>query len=301
MKKVFKWIFYGNIFYGICAIALSIEGSLQQGLLLNGLPFYILVFCCSVMYYMFAYLSEIPFQKEYNSRLIWYRDNRNPIRILLMLLIIISLFTCFIIIKEYWQTLFHLSLLSWLMMFVFPLVGMFYYGVNNTYFSKFILRNIGWLKPFLIGFCWASIAVIYPAIFHAIQVGNDYHVSQITIWLFIKNFMFISLLSILFDIKDYATDSNLLLKTFVVKNGLRKTIFFIIIPLALVGLGSFVTYGITHHFRTEKVLLNSLPFIALLLVAWSMKRRKSIFYYLIVIDGLMLLKALCGIVAMIYF
>ena len=113
--------------------------------------------------------------------------------------------------------------------------------------------------------------------------------------------MFVSLLSILFDIKDYATDSNQLLKTFVVKNGLRKTIFFIIIPLAFVGLGSYLIYGIANHFRTEKILLNSLPFIALLLVSWSMKKRKSIFYYLVVIDGLMLLKALCGIVAMTYF
>jgi hypothetical protein len=41
-----------------------------------------------------------------------------------------------------------------------------------------------------------------------------------------------------------------------------------------------------------------IPFVALIAVAYSMHRRKSIFYYLIVIDGLMLVKALCGITAM---
>jgi hypothetical protein len=47
--------------------------------------------------------------------------------------------------------------------------------------------------------------------------------------------------------------------------------------------------------------MNIIPFVALLIVAYSMHRRQSILYYLIAIDGLMLLKAICGSIAMIFF
>ena len=105
----------------------------------------------------------------------------------------------------------------------------------------------------------------------------------------------------MFDIKDYADDYNRELKTFVVKNGLRKTIFYILLPLSIAGLGSFWIYSFIEDFSTMKILLNTIPFIAMMAVAYSMHRRKSILYYLILIDGLMLLKAACGSVAMIYF
>jgi hypothetical protein len=36
-------------------------------------------------------------------------------------------------------------------------------------------------------------------------------------------------------------------------------------------------------------------------VAYSLSRRRPIIYYLVIIDGLMLVKAICGSVAMIWF
>ena len=205
------------------------------------------------------------------------------------------------LILKCWQNILQLNFFNGLLLSIFPITGLCYYGINHKTVKRLSLRNIGWLKPFLIGFCWAGMVTIYPVFYYCLEHNLTYEVSALTVLLFIKNFMFISMLGILFDIKDYATDSNHLLKTFIVKKGLRRTIFFIIIPLSLLGLGSFIIYGSTHQFSLQKMLLNSLPFIALIMVAWSMQRRKSIFYYLIVIDGLMLLKAICGLVAKVYF
>ena len=114
---------------------------------------------------------------------------------------------------------------------------------------------------------------------------------------FIKNFMYISLLAILFDIKDYAADHNLKLKTFVVRMGLHKTIFLIIIPLTILGFISLLIFAFLMHFPPWRIIINSIPFVLLVIVSWTMTSRKSILYYLAVIDGLMLLKALCGIFA----
>ena len=106
--------------------------------------------------------------------------------------------------------------------------------------------------------------------------------------------MYITMLCIMFDIKDYAADHNHHLKTFVVRYGLRKTIFYILIPLTVIGLGMFVIYAALMNFPLLRILINTIPFILLIIVAYSMHRRKSILYYLAIIDGLMLVKALCG-------
>lgn len=301
MRKVINWIFYGNIFYGICAIALAFEGSLQQGFPINSTSFYLFIFCATVLYYLLAYLSEKSDGDEKNSRLNWYHVNRKSIITFGLILIIILFLISISIISNDRHTILPLTFFNGLLLSIFPITGLGYYGINHKAVTKVSLRNIGWLKPFIIGFCWAGIVTIYPVFYYCFEHHLNYQASALTTLLFINNFMFISMLSIMFDIKDYATDSNHLLKTFIVKMGLRKTIFFIIMPLSLLGLASSIFYGSTHQFSLQQMFLDSMPFIALIMVAWSMQRRKSIFYYLLVIDGLMLLKAICGIIAKVYF
>ena len=104
----------------------------------------------------------------------------------------------------------------------------------------------------------------------------------------------------MFDIKDFAADHNHHLKTFVVTWGLRKTIFYILIPLSIIGLGSFIFYAVSYDFPKFRVLINTIPFVLLIIVAYSLHRRKSILYYLAIIDGLMLVKAVCGILGIIF-
>jgi hypothetical protein len=184
---------------------------------------------------------------------------------------------------------------------IFPLSGLLYYGINSKSFQSFNLRNIGWLKPFIIGFIWAGAVTVYPVLYQKLIHQVHYKMNLIAALLFLKNFMFVSVLSILFDIKDYAKDYNQELKTVVVKMGLGKTIFQVILPLCLLGLASFIAFGIIRNFHWMKIFLNTLPFIFTMAVAFDLQQRRSIFYYLIIIDGLMLLKALLGITAMLYF
>ena len=80
-----------------------------------------------------------------------------------------------------------------------------------------IERSIGWLKPFIIGFIWGGTETVYPIVFSGIEKQQGYYeVNLVSTYLFIKNFMFISVLCIMFDIKDYAADSNQQIKTFYV-------------------------------------------------------------------------------------
>ena len=178
---------------------------------------------------------------------------------------------------------------------VIAIVGVLYYGISLGKFLNINLRATGWLKPFLIGFVWAGVVTYIPVLWYQAEHDMHYTFTILNSWFFMKNFLYISLLAILFDIKDYAADHNRHLKTFVVRIGLRKTIFYIIIPLAFIGFIFLIVFATAAGFPALRIIINSIPFLLLIIVAWSMHRRKPILYYLAIIDGLMFVKAICGI------
>ncbi len=300
-KSLIKTIFFGNYFYGFCIVALSIEAGLQQRYPLNDIIYYSMAVIATVLYYTKAYIPAKSIDSP-NPRIRWYSINKKEILLSQWILAILLLIITLIYLFKYINGFFEMPFFNWGLLVLFPLIALLYYGIDNEFFGKVNLRSIGWLKPFIIGFIWAGTATVYPIIFKGIeQSAHYYEVNMVGTFLFIKNFMYITVLCIMFDIKDYAADSNKRIKTFVVNIGLRKTIFYIILPLCALGVASFLIVALIRGFSNMMIAINLIPFICLLLVAYSMHRRQSIFYYLAVIDGLMLLKGLCGIIAMSYF
>jgi hypothetical protein len=293
-EKLFNTFFFGNYFYGICAVALSIEASLQQGFPLHHPSWYILLFAGTVIYYTIAYLHEKN-NTTINLRTIWYKDHQQWIKKSQWILIGVASLTGMYLLVRYRSGFLFIKSWQFLIAILFPLLALWYYGDAIPWLRKSSLRSKGWLKPFVIGFIWAGVVTVYPAMLSAIGNNSSYEPNIFHCLLILKNGMFIAMLCILFDIKDYATDYNEELKTFVVRFGLRKTLFYIIIPLTAIGLGTFLTYGIVHEFPLFRMIINTIPFILLIIVTYHMHRRKSILYYLAIIDGLMLVKALCGI------
>jgi len=294
LKNLARFILYGNYFVALCAVSLCIETNFQLEVGLDDFLFYCFIFAASVSFYTIAYLGEIS-PGTTNRRLRWYLDNKKIIKVSHTCLIAaMTLIGCYLAYKNFYN-LRYLTITDYLLTAVFPLAGLSYYGIPFFPGMHFNLRKAGWLKPFVIGFVWAGIVTVYPLLYHQVVTGNLYRLSIFSFWFVVKNWMFITVLCIMFDIKDYAADYNHRIKTFVVQMGLRKTIFYIIIPLCLLGLLSYVIFVILHNFPLTRVLFNVIPFLLLIVVAYSLQRRKPILYYLAVIDGLMLVKAACGI------
>ena len=295
VKKLAYGLFFGNYFYAICAVALAMESNLQLRFPLNSALFYLILFTGTVVYYTRAYISEQYVNLD-NPRTAWYNAHRRlvPVTQLLLSVICVLAAVAFLWLNRY--NILKLTVWHWCIALLFPVVAAFYYDIPMLGFIRLNLRRTGRMKPFVIGFVWSGAVTVYPVLCKVIETRSAYVVSLMEAWFFLKNWMFITVLCILFDIKDYASDSNQHLKTFVVQVGLRKTLFYIIIPLTVMGLLSFLIFAGINHFSIARVLLNTIPFIALLAVAYSMHRRKGIVYYLAVIDGLMLLKAVCGII-----
>lgn len=297
-ERLIKLIFFGNYFVGFLAIALSLETSVQLRLPFNSLLYYILIFCGTVMYYTYAYTGVLQSSSVSNLRAEWYRLNHIFIKKSQLTLFLLCIMLTALMTVKYFQNILHLHWQYWLIVAVTLLSSVLYYGLLPRAVFKLNLRNTGWLKAFVIGFVWAGCVSMIPIV--VLQVENaPYSIDLILLLgLFIKNWMFCTVNAMMFDFKDYADDSNKQLQTFVVRFGLSRTISFIIIPLVLIGMVSAVLFMEYRHLGLLSISINLIPFLLLLIVSYSMYRQKSIFYYLIVIDGLVLIKALCGILAM---
>lgn len=295
--KIIKFIFFGNYFVGLLALALTIESTLQLKLPFNSIWYYILISLVPVVYYTYAYMGVNKFSPSDNPRTKWYAEHQTTVKWSQILLSASSILIFLYLFFHNFSAIFHLPLLYWAIVIVLLLAVVLYYGLLPSYFFNLNLRNTGWLKPFIIGFVWACTANVVPLVVLRIETGINEVEGIFWTWLFVKNWMFCTVNAIMFDMKDYAIDANMELKTFTVRMGLRKTIYNVLLPLLLIGMLSLCIFAYLKHFMLISVLINLIPFILTTIVAYSMNKRKNILFYLIVIDGLILVKALCGITA----
>jgi hypothetical protein len=294
-KKILHFIFFGNYFVGLLAVALSIEGTIQQKLPFNSLNYYLLLFLAPTIYYTYAYNKATTKPAIDNPRSQWYYEHKNFINKSQLVLIVLCLFLGGRLLYINFDGILKLPLIYWISIGIIVLAAILYYGLLPKSFIKFNLRNTGWLKAIIIGFVWACFANVLPLIMLKIETGATNHDAIFWTWLFIKNFMFCTVNAIIFDIKDYPTDANKQLQTVVVKLGLRRTIFYIVLPLVITGMIAFLISATYKGFGPITIIINLIPFVLTLIVSYTMLKRKNILYYLIIIDGLILVKALCGI------
>jgi hypothetical protein len=296
--KILRFIFFGNYFVGLLAVALTLEATKQLRLPYNSIDYYLLLFLAPTVYYTYAYHRMLGRPLLNNPRSVWYFKHRDFIKLSQAVLMVFCVAIALKILNHNFERIIQLSAVEWLAIVVFIMAGALYYGLLPKSFKGLNLRSVGWLKPILIGFVWACCANILPLIMLKIEGVAVQYDELMWSWLFVKNWMFCTVNAIIFDIKDYPTDANRHLKTVVVRLGLRKTIFYLLIPLLLIGIVSLYMFVSYKGLGTIPFFINLLPFLLTIYVAYSMRRRKKILYYLIVIDGLILFKAICGIIAM---
>ncbi|WP_138483281.1 UbiA family prenyltransferase [Dyadobacter bucti] len=295
-NRVVAFIFFANYFVGLLAVALSVETAFQLNLPLNSPAYYLLVFSATVMYYTKAYAVPASEITSANPRTEWYRLQHGFIRISQVVFLVLSMGAGIWLLNKDFSRILRLPFIYWLLLSAIPLAAILYYGLLPKSIISLNLRNTGWLKAFVIGFVWAGSVNLFPVAVVHIERGISVAEPVFMLWLFIKNWMFCTVNAIMFDMKDYEDDANIELKTFAVRMGLRNTISYVLVPLLSIGLLSLLIFAVSRGFNILTILLNLIPFLCLLLVAFSLHKPRPILYYLIVIDGLLLVKAICGII-----
>jgi hypothetical protein len=291
--KFLKTLFYGNLFYGFCTVALSIESNLQHGVSLNSFRFYLLIFLATILYYGRIYYKSAAVIID--DRSLWYRAHRPLLKKLLLLIAVI------IVVDVFWMAwinryvMVNMKAYYWSLLLVVPAIGLMY---TNQIFPSKKLRGIGWLKPFIIGFVWAGVVTIFPVLFWQIRnplAANPDLLLKVLLWL--QNFLFISMLAVIFDIKDFKIDKKLHLNTYPAIYGIANTIKYTIIPLSVLSIIILIFTNLIYQSNLTQLLIQCIPYLLLIVIIRSFSRERNLLFYLAAVDGLMLLKAICGIVA----
>ena len=299
IRKLGQFFFFGNYFLGICIAMLSAETLVQFGIHSFNLLYFVEVILLTKVYYTYAYNSEIKFYSGPNLRTQWYVRHRNFIQFAQKVYTILAVIILFYFFIHYYYLISFLSISNLFIITIFPLLASMYYGVSYLPARKFNLRSYGRLKPFIIGFVATGTITIYPLIFFSTIENKPFHFNIPEVYYFIANFMFTTVIAIMFDIKDYAADHNLRLKTLIVRFGLRNSIYYVLLPFIGIGIIALLLFAINKHYSTLQIIINCVPFLLLASVAWSLQQRKKILYYLAVIDGLLLVKAVFGIASVV--
>lgn len=291
-RKALKFLFFGNYFYGLCAVGMALETYHSLALPIDYTLLLLLLLSVITFYthaYRYAHLGHDQTahkQQFYYQRNLWYYTHYKKLKWLQLLnglLIGLLSYKIFMVALSLRFTPGDYLILS-----VTLIAGLFYIGLG-----RFSGRNIRAGKNIIIAWVWAGMTTGLPA---AGQVLSG-PVSLSFSLLFAENFLFVLILSIVFDIKDYVVDATNGLSTIPTRLGFKKTLQHRIMPLSLLLFGvHLMDLFLVNDLNVALKILSVLPFLFLLILPQLLKRRQSLLFYLLVIDGMMLFKGLLGFV-----
>ena len=276
VKKFSEVFFFGSIFISLCAVAMCVETNLLLHLPLNDISFYLFVLGATLVQYNLHYLFKTT-AVENSARLAWSRKNKGTHEVLIAAgtaLIIYSLFS------------FHLH--HFIILLAFGIIAVLYSFPFLPFANKKRIKDYGLLKIVTLALLWTLVTVWFPV--------DQTDFSEISFQLiFLRRFIFIFILCLLFDIRDTEIDSKENIATLSVKLGV-KTSYFLCYLLLLI----FITLSVVQFiYLPERIQLAAmlLSAAATALVIEYSKKNNSDIVYLALIDGMMLLQALLVIFA----
>lgn len=269
-KKLLNFILFGSIFIALCAVAFCIETNIVFGVPLNHFSFYCFVFGATLTQYNLHYISKKVAVKD-SERLSWSLDNKKIHIVLLFTGILLILFSFFSFHLKHFGILIALGGIAFLYSFPFIPFG-----------KKKRIKDYGILKIITLSLLWTLVTVWFPV--NSMDVETN-----LFIFVFVKRFVFMFILCLLFDIRDIEIDSNEKINTLAVFIGKRKSYFLAYILLIVFIALSVVQY---QYFPQSAFLPAMLLSAAATFVAIEItKKSNSDFVYLAGIDGMMLLQA----------
>lgn len=267
IKKLSEFIVFSNLWVALCASGLTLNTYYILDTIVN-FQVVLLVFFSTFSVYNLQRIVKHNYQKKnFTYRHNWLYNHNFIISISSGLASILALITFF----NLFDFIIFLCLLP------FTLTSILY--AFTIFSKKRALRDLPFLKVFLISITWAVSSVILPLL----ELGLE--LSYQSIALFIFNFLFIVALTIPFDIRDLKLDD---LKTNTIPQvlGVHKAIFVSYFLLV-------ICIGIT--FYIDQTILIVPLFICLVLISQSKKEMPELFYSGI-LDGAILMLPLTSLI-----
>jgi 4-hydroxybenzoate polyprenyltransferase len=281
MKKLFNFLIYGNFFIAACAALQAWQTIYIRHYGVDGNPHIIFVFVATFFLYnihkpLTFYLKKdlfdntTPHDERTKKRLNKSKNFETPLSILTFTAGMISL-ECYLrfYIDIQWQ-LMGVGLLS--MAYVLPI----WKGKR--------LRDIPYLKVFVIAGVWAFVTVIFPLK----SFAKEWYACD-TFMIF-ERMAFILAITLPFDIRDMAWDKKTSVKTIPLSMGIKKTKILSYLLLFLSFLIACFIFSMTVYTLNTLVAIGISLLISAFLIYKVDEKRGDYFYY-VFIDGMLLLQS----------
>ncbi|HEY5391767.1 MAG TPA: UbiA family prenyltransferase [Hanamia sp.] len=270
IKKIAEFILFSSIFIAACAVSLCIETNILLDLPLNSFSFYCFVFGATLVQYNLHYSMKKVAVKN-SERLSWTLRNKNLHFILLITGCLLILFSFFSFHLQHFLILGVLGCIAFLYSFPFLPFG-----------KKKRIKDYGYIKIITLSLLWTLVTVWLPVSNLSVNAG-------LFAFVFVKRFIFMFILCLLFDVRDIEIDDKENIKTLAVMLGKKKSYSLSYFLLVLfVGLSV-----IQYFFYPQMVFL--LAMLVSSVLTWVIieltKKTNSDFIYLAGVDGMMLVQA----------
>ncbi len=270
-KKISEIFLFGSLFISICAVAMCIETNLLLHFRLNDLSFYLFVFGATLVQYNMHYLFKTTAVVN-SRRLAWSLKNKDIHKILIAFGVALIIYSLFSFRLKHFIILLVLGAIAFLYSFPF---------LHFTHKKR--IKDFGLLKIVTLALLWTLVTVWFP-IDEANFSGLSFQL------IFLRRFIFMFILCLLFDIRDTEVDRKESIATLSVKLGVKRSYILCYLLLMI-----FIALSIIHFIY----LPDSIQLIAMLVSAAATviaiefsKKNNSDVIYLACIDGMMLLQAL---------
>ncbi len=272
-EQVLGWLLYSSVFISCCAFSLTVETYLLAGVPVS-LPLAVFAFLATLFTYNLSSVQSMlrhPRQTRYKQSSYWSQRNKKLLAGLGIASIVAAavVYAWFGLRINGW-IIGHLALIS---------IG---YTVPIMFRSRKVrpLRSVPLLKVFLIAYVWAAVTALFPLMQAGMQVWEP-----TALWFFLRRFLFILALALLFDIRDYTYDRSTNTLTFPGWIGVRNT--------KLLSLGLLAIYTVLLVSSEQGVVLWALigSTVAAGVVVSLSSENKPRIYYALLADGAMLLHA----------
>lgn len=274
--KFFPFLINSNIYIALGAVALCIETQIQIGIEPAWQPYLFLVFFATLFEYNLHRLINVFYNKGAleQEKHKWVKANLQSF----YLVIVISCIGFFI-------SLLYAKKEVLFILIPFAIVTILYsLPVIKKSNHLFRLREIPFIKIFLISMVWSAVTILLPVI----HSGNFF--TRTVFLMMLERIIFVVAITIPFDIRDMDSDREDGLKTIPLYLGAKRSL-----DLATQLLLIFMGICILHYFNTRDymmILAFIISGISSLYFIRSKKLQEYYYYHYVILDGTLLIQGL---------
>lgn len=273
-KLLVDFFLYSNVWIALAATALTV----QTIFLLTGTivfsPLLIFVFCATLFIYAIHRIVGLKKVADFQDqgRYLVIATFRSHI------ILYAILGGTGVLISIWW-----LNYYSWGSLIIPGLLSLGY--VLPILNGKRRLRDLNWIKIFLIALVWAWITVLIPTI--ELQLTFNSH----TAFLFLERLLFVFAITIPFDIRDLQIDQHNSVQTLPASIGIQKSKLLAILLLLLMCSCVFINQILGFYHLSTTVALSCSVLLTIPLI-WYSDQATHDYYFSGLLDGTMILQTI---------